>query len=77
MQKIEYLGYMITREGIKPQYKKIQSILNLKAPTTVKEVRSVLGLIQYYRDLWPKRSHTLAPLTELTKTVGNKKSTKK
>ena len=36
MHEIEYLGYTITRDGIKPQYKKIQSILNLKPPTTVK-----------------------------------------
>ena len=51
MHEIEYLGYIISHDGIKPQHKKIQSILGLKAPTTVKEVRSVLGLIPYYRDL--------------------------
>lgn len=65
MHEIEYLGYMIIRSGIKSQQKKIQSILRLKALMTVKEVCSVLGLIQYYRDLWPSRSHTLPPLTEL------------
>ena len=54
---------------------KIQSILNLKPPKTLKQVRSVLGLIQYYRDLWPRRSETLAPLTELTKTPKNTKNT--
>ena len=64
---------MITRDGIKPQYKKIQSILNLKYPRTVKEVRSVLGLIQYYRDLWPKRSHILTPITEIIRKVGSSK----
>ena len=33
----EYLGYTLTREGIKPQTNKVQSILALKAPTNVKE----------------------------------------
>jgi Reverse transcriptase (RNA-dependent DNA polymerase) len=32
-QKLEYLGYWITREGIQPQPKKIQEILSIKTPT--------------------------------------------
>jgi len=75
--EIEYLVYIITRDGIKPQYSNIQSILKLKTPTTVRELRSVLGLIQYYRDLWPQRIQTLAPLTDLIKKDKTKKSTSK
>jgi len=64
-REVEYLGYTISSEGIKPQRKKIQAILNLGVPCTVRDVRRILGIIQYYRDLWPRRSHTLAPLTDL------------
>ena len=71
---VEYLGYEITREGLRPQQKRIKVILDLAVPRTVKEVRRVLGIIQYYRDLWPERSRTLAPLYEL---VGGTKSTTK
>ena len=74
MHEIEYLGYMITRDGIKPQYTKIQSILNLKSPRTVKEVCIVLGLIQYYRDLWPKRSYILTPILEIIIKVRSEKN---
>ena len=70
--KIEYLGYWITREGVKPLEKKVQAILNLEPPKSVRQTRSLLGIVQYYRDIWEKRSHILAPLTELTKEPKNK-----
>ena len=66
--EVEYLGYVITRNGIKPQANKIQAILNLSIPKTVRDVRRILGVVQYYRDMWPRRSHTLVPLTDLIST---------
>jgi phospholipid-translocating ATPase len=71
--EIDYLGYVVTRDGIKPQQKKIEAILKIARPSTVKEVRSFLGMVQYYRDIWQKRSHILAPLTELTGGENKKK----
>ena len=61
----EYLGYTLTRKGIKPQTKKIESILALKPPAYVKELRQFLGMVQYYRDMWTRRSEMLTPLTDL------------
>ncbi len=63
--EIEYLGYILTREGIKPKPKKVQAILTLNPPNNVKELRHFLGLVQYYRDIWARRSEMLAPLTDL------------
>jgi hypothetical protein len=40
--EIEYLGYILTREGIKPQPKKVQAILTLDPPNNVKELRHFL-----------------------------------
>jgi hypothetical protein len=62
---LEYLGYQITRSGIKPQEKKVQAILNIKAPTTKKQLRSFIGIVNYYRDMWIRRSEILAPLSAL------------
>jgi hypothetical protein len=37
-QETEYLGYILTRGGIKPQPKKVQEILMLNLPNNVKEL---------------------------------------
>ena len=77
LHEIEYLGYILTREGIKPQPEKVSAILALKEPTNVKELRKLLGMVQYYRDMWEKRSHLVAPLTDLVGECGQTKTTKK
>ncbi len=63
--EIEYLSFILTREGIKLQPKKVQAILALNPPNNVKELRHFLGMVQYYRDMWARRSEMLAPLTDL------------
>jgi len=72
----EYLGYILTRNGIKPQSNKVQAMLALAPPKSVKELRSFLGMVQYYRDLWARRSDMLAPLTSLVGECGQTKVTK-
>ena len=63
--------------GIKPQPGKVSAILALQPPSNVKQLRRVLGIIQYYRDIWEKRTDLLAPLTDLVGECGTTKSTKK
>ena len=67
----------IDRDGIKPQEEKVSAIFALQPPTNVKQLRRVLGIIQYYRDIWEKRTDLLAPLTDLVGDCGTTKSTKK
>jgi hypothetical protein len=73
---MEYLGYILTREGIKHQLKKVQAILVLNPPTDVKELKHFLGMVQYYRHMWAKRSEMLAPLTDLVEEYGTTKTTR-
>ena len=64
LKEIPYLGYIITREGIKPNPKKVQGIMYLKRPSPTTEVQALIGMVHYYRYMWPRRSHALAPPTE-------------
>ena len=52
--------------------KKIYAVLDLQPPTTLMELCSFLGMVQFYRDMWKQRSHILAPLTDLVG-LGKKK----
>jgi len=75
--EIEYLGYILTRGGIKPQPKKVQVILALNPLNNVKELRHFLGMVQYCRDMWAKRSEMLAPLSDLVGECRETKPTRK
>eukprot|EP00804_Cyclotella_cryptica_P011519 CCRYP_019883-RA/>CCRYP_019883-RA protein AED:0.08 eAED:0.25 QI:0/-1/0/1/-1/1/1/0/404 len=72
----EYLGYVLSRDGIKPQPKKVQAILALTPSQNVKQLCRFLGMVQYYRDIWARRSEILAPLTNLVGECGHTKVTK-
>jgi hypothetical protein len=66
VSEIEYLVYWITKNGIQPVPKKVEAIQCIAPLTTQKQVRSFIGLINYYQDMWPRRSEVLAQLTHLT-----------
>jgi hypothetical protein len=74
--EIEYLGYILTRDGIESQSNKVHAILAIQLPTNVKQLRHFLGMVQYYRDLWARWSKILAPLTSLVGECGQTKCTR-
>ena len=47
-KKVDYLGYTLTPKGIQPQISKVILILRLAEPKTRKELRSFLGVVNYY-----------------------------
>ena len=68
---MEYIGFWVTQNRIRPINNKLESIVNMMPLTTQNQVRSLIGLLNYYRDIWSRRSHLLQPLTALTKNKVN------
>ena len=65
--EVEYLGFDVGKDGIKPSLSKIKAILNWPTPECVTDVRSFLGLCSFYRKFIRWFSEIAAPLTDLTK----------
>ena len=47
--RIQYLGHIISKEGISVDLEKIEAIMNWPTPRNVTDVRSFMGLAGYYR----------------------------
>jgi len=56
--QLEHLGCWITRTGIKPACDKVKAVLKIAEPKTRKELRSFIGVVNHYRDMWVRRSCT-------------------
>ena len=61
-----YLGHMLSREGIEVDPAKISCIAEWPIPKNVHELRSFLGLANYFRRFVPAYSVRAAPMTKLT-----------
>lgn len=68
-KKVNYLGHVITREGIKADPNKIKVIIEIPEPTTKEKLRTFLGICGYYRKFIPNFAtlcHSLFKLTHDT-----------
>ena len=70
-----YLGHVLSAYGIRIGEDRIKAIVALKTPTTIKELRSVPGTINFVRKLIPNLATIVNPLVALThKSVANLKT---
>lgn len=66
-KEVAFLGHIITPDGKKPNPDKIKAIQNFPIPKTVKEIKSFLGLVGYYRKFINNFAQITKPLTKALK----------
>ena len=66
LAKVTFLGHVISREGIYVDPNKVEAVMKWERPTNVTDVRSFLGLADYYRRFVEGFSRLVMPLTHLT-----------
>ncbi|XP_033318399.1 uncharacterized protein K02A2.6-like [Bombus bifarius] len=66
-QEIEYLGYIVSKNTIRPSTHKTRAVANFPKPTSVKKVQSFLGLTGYFRKFIRGYAKIAKPLTDLLK----------
>lgn len=66
-KEVPFLGHIITPEGIKPNPEKIKAILNYPLPKTQTEIKSYLGVTNYYRKFIKDYAKIAKPLTKVLK----------
>jgi hypothetical protein len=49
LKEIKFLGHTISQDGISVDPEKVQEVMDWKPPTTMRQIRSFLGLVGYYR----------------------------
>ena len=64
---IQYLGHLISADGIQPLPEKLESITKMPVPRSPKEVKQFLGLVGYYRKFAPRFADISRVLIHLTK----------
>jgi hypothetical protein len=67
LEKISFLGHILTAEGVTVDPEKVETVSNWQQPTNVSEIRSFLGLAGYYRRFIEGFSKIARPMTELLK----------
>ena len=65
LDRVQFLGHVLTPEGISVDPSKVQDVLNWKSPKSVHQIRQFLGLAGYYRRFIPDFSKIAQPMTKL------------
>lgn len=67
LSEIEYLGFNVGPDSVRPSTEKTKAIRNLKRPTNVAELGTFLGLVGHYQKFVDRFAERACPLYELKK----------
>lgn len=75
LASVEYVGHVVTADGISFSEEKREKVLDFPLPRTQKELQAFLGLINYFREHVPNMTELEKPLRELMDTSAKKNFT--
>ena len=64
-ESVDYLGHTISARGIQPTKEKVRAVAEAPTPKNLTQLRSFLGLVNYYGKFLPQLANTFAPLYSL------------
>ncbi|CAI7903234.1 unnamed protein product, partial [Closterium sp. NIES-53] len=67
LKKVQFLGHMVSAEGVYVDPRKIEAVKKWKVPKNMKELQQFLGFTNYYNRFVPQYAKIAAPLTDLLK----------
>ncbi|CAI7747995.1 unnamed protein product [Closterium sp. NIES-53] len=67
LKKVQFLGHMVSAQGVHVDPKKIEAVRTWKTPENVKELQQFLGFANYYNRFVPQHAKIATPLTNLQK----------
>ena len=65
--RVNFLGHVISADGVRPNDDCVAALTRMPMPTDIKQLRSLLGGLSYYRKFLPNMAHHIRPVTALLK----------
>jgi hypothetical protein len=66
-KEVEFLGYILTQDGIKMDLAKVKAVLDWPIPKTITEIQEFMGFANFYRRFIKGYSEIATPFTNLIK----------
>ena len=65
--RVDLLGHVILADGVRPNDERVATLTRMHMPTDIKQLRSLLGGLSYYRKFLPSMARRIRPITTLLK----------
>ena len=66
-ETVEFLGHLISRDGIQMDPQKVEAVQKFPTPKSVKDLQSFLGLVNFYKKFSMQHAELCRPLFDLLK----------
>ncbi|KAJ8049054.1 hypothetical protein HOLleu_01612 [Holothuria leucospilota] len=67
LEEVTFMGHRLTNKGLRSDTEKVKAITSMQAPSTIKELRRFLEMVNYLAKFLPNLHKTMKPLQDLTK----------